>query len=150
MTDLAVNVRERGVERPLGAFGMREFVAKLQAESMPSSQPLNVFEAFEGKQLDPVAPGVAPAATAPPAAAPAEAAPKSQPKKQAQPKAVPAKAAPKAGFNRQNSLQMRKQLDLTVDDDVEHFLESHPYVKGFLPTKADVELYNQLSESHMP
>merc|ERR1719277_1750188 len=55
----------------------------------------------------------------------------------------------------QNKLQLRKQLskqfaDLTVDDCVEDFLESHPYVKGFAPCKADLEMFNQLCESHLP
>jgi len=52
-------------------------------------------------------------------------------------------------------LQLRKQVskqfaDLTVDDDVEHFLEDHPYVKGYAPSKADLELFDQISESHLP
>jgi len=39
---------------------------------------------------------------------------------------------------------------LEVEDDVEEFLEHHPYVKGFLPTSADVDLYNQLCERGFP
>merc|ERR1712050_502342 len=81
------------------------------------------------------------------AAAPAEAAPKAAPKAAA---SSPPKQAQQKG-----SLQLRKQTskqfaDLTVDDCVEDFLQNHPYVKGFSPSKEDLELFNQLCESHLP
>merc|ERR1719343_394343 len=44
MTDLSVNVRERDIEKPLGTFTMAEFLAKLDAQGMPTSQPLRQFE----------------------------------------------------------------------------------------------------------
>merc|ERR1712087_636315 len=72
------------------------------------------------------------------------------PKAAAAPKGA---AAPKAAAAQQNKFrkQLSKQFaDLTVDDCVEDFLESHPYVKGFAPCKADLEMFNQLCESHLP
>lgn len=148
MTDLSVNVRQRDVERPLGTFSMTDFVAKLESEAMPTSQPLRQFEPFQGRSPAPTA---APAAAATPA--PAAAAPKP-----AAAAAKPAAAAPKAksqGFGtlrKMNSKEFAKSRfgALEVEDDVEHFLEDHPYVKGFTPTKADVELFNQLTESGFP
>lgn len=117
--DLSVNIRERDVEKPLGTFTMLEFIAKLDAMAMPTSQPMRAFEEFEGRSV-------------PVAAAPA--------------------AAPKG---KANSLQMRKQgskqfADLKVEDDVEAFLEEHPYVKGYVPTSEDAELFKQLSETGFP
>eukprot|EP00434_Breviolum_minutum_P027153 symbB.v1.2.024016.t1/scaffold2154.1/size87782/3 len=94
---------------------------------MPSSQPLRQFEAFQGRL-------------------PAE------PKKTTIPEPqAPAKPV-KPAFQKQGSLQLRKAASdkfaaLCVDDDVEAFLESHPYVKGFEPSHADAELFEQLSES---
>jgi len=157
MTDLSVNVRERGNERPLGTFSLSDFVKKLVLESGPSSQPLNQFEAFNGQTpaAAVASAGAAPAATAAPTASATPAAPagakagaKAQAKSAGAPKA--AAAAPV-----RPTLQMRKQgskqfADLTVDDDVEHFLENHSYVKGNAPSKADLELFNQLCESHLP
>jgi len=37
-----------------------------------------------------------------------------------------------------------------VEDDVEDFLQHHPYVKGFQPTSADRELFSQLSQTGFP
>jgi len=166
MEDLSVNVRVRDVEKPLGTFSIRDFLAKLQSEGTPTSQPLNTVEPFEGRlpagadQVAAPPPSVAApaAAQAKPAAAQAKpAAAKTGANAKAGAKgdakgdakgAAKAKAAP-AGKPDQGSIKSRRP-DLSVDDCVEHFLESHPYVKGFFPTKADVELYNQLSESHAP
>lgn len=153
VNDLSVNVRERGVERPLGAQSLSNFVKKLEAERMPSSQPMNLFEAFEGRKPEGVAAMEAPApAVAAAPAAPVPAAAKAKAK--AEVKAPVAQRAAGAS-GKPSALQMRKQVsmkfaDLTVDDDVEHFLEDHPYVKGYTPSKADLELFNQLCESHLP
>merc|ERR1712146_562039 len=50
--DLSVTVRQRDVERPIGNFNLKQFISKLQAESLPSSQPINKFESFEGRVVD--------------------------------------------------------------------------------------------------
>ncbi|CAJ1349494.1 unnamed protein product [Effrenium voratum] len=126
---LSVNLRSRESEKPLGLFSMVDFVAKLDAEAMPSSQPLRQFEAFQGRLPVPKS------AVVPEPEAPA--------------------ARGKPTFQKQGSLQLRKAANdrfakLSVDDDVEAFLESHPYVKGFEPSSSDAELFEQLSESGLP
>merc|ERR1711939_416772 len=50
--DLAVNVRQRDVERPIGTFPLKQFMMRLQEESLPSSQPINKFESFQGRQVE--------------------------------------------------------------------------------------------------
>merc|ERR1719277_12450 len=151
--DLSVNVRERGNEKPLGTFTLPELVNKLLSESAPSSQPLNQFEAYEGRRPEGAAAGTAPAAPAAPVASAAPAAAKAKAKAQVKVASAPKAAAASPG--RPSPLQMRKQgskqfAELSVDDDVEHFLETHSYVKGSTPSKADLELYNQTCESHLP
>jgi len=132
---LGVNVRQRDLERPLGDFSMPDFIAKLKAEGMPCSQKLNTFEPYKGRL--PEVPQAAPATPAAPAKGAVQAASNG--------------AAQKPALNRQNSLQQRKpQLAGDVEDDVEHFLEGHPYVKGFCPTSADAELFAQLSQTGFP
>jgi len=143
---LAVTLRERGAERDMGMMGLGALMQKLKAESTPSSHPFNQFDAFEGRL-----PEGAPAVAAAPAPVPAPG-PAAQTHAPAQ-KGAPATKA--AAPQKANALQLRKQLskqfaDLTVDDCVEDFLESHPYVKGFTPCKADLEMFNQLCESHLP
>lgn len=138
MQEFTVNLRSREEEKPLGVFSMHDFLAKLETEAMPSSQPLNTMEAFQGRMPD------APRPASAPASAPA--------KDDAGPKSIEASAkSPAKG----GSLQLRKQASkqfatLSVDDDVESFLETHPYVKGFTPSHADLELFEQLSESGHP
>lgn len=131
MNELSVNIRQRDVETPLGTFSMPDFVAKLEKESMPTSQPLRQFETFNGRSPEVARPAAA--------AAPA----------------VSSSGASKPAFQRQGSLQDRKAASkqfagLSVEDDVEVFLEQHPYVKGFMPTAADVELFSQLSQTGVP
>jgi len=135
MTSLSVNLRERDLEKPLGTFSMQEFIAKLDSLAMPSSLPLRQFEPFEGKLPVAPAPVAAPAAAAAPADAKASARPTLR----------------KQASSLQERMKSSKQFaELTVEDDVEAFLEQHPYVKGFQPTKADVELFDQLAESGFP
>jgi threonyl-tRNA synthetase len=127
--DLSVNVRQRDLEKPLGAFSMLDFVTKLKGEGMPCSQKLDTFTPFQGRM-----PEVPKAAAAAPAVASAA-----------------ASGGAKKVIGRQNSLQQRKpQLADDVEDDVEHHLENHPYLKGFAPTKADAELFAQLSQTGFP
>merc|ERR1712061_634917 len=107
MNDLSVNLRERGNERPLGVFTLPDLMKKFSLESTPSSQPLNEFEAFEGRRPE----GVAAATVAPTAPA-------------AKVKAASAPKAAAVSPGRPSPLQMRKQgskqfAELSVDDDVE-------------------------------
>eukprot|EP00439_Symbiodinium_sp_Y106_P074260 s645_g14.t1 len=124
---LSVNLRSRESEKPLGAFSMIDFIAKLDKEAMPSSQPLRQFEAFQGRLPEAKVPAAEPAAI------------NGRAKEQ------------RPAFQKQGSLQANdKFASLSVDDDVEAFLEVHPYVKGFEPSSADAELFEQLSESGAP
>merc|ERR1712099_107246 len=66
--ELTVTVRERGAEKPLGTLTLPGLFQKLSSESTPSSQPLNQFELFEGRNPEGSAP-IPPAAPAPPASA---------------------------------------------------------------------------------
>lgn len=139
MADLSVNVRAGDTE--LGVFTMPEFVKKLDSESTPTSQPLRQFEPFEGRS---------PAVAIP--AAPVVETPHMVANGAPEVKAVAPVERPSA---KKGSLQVRKQnskvfASLTVEDDVEAYLEHHPYVKGFQPTVADLELFNQLCESGLP
>lgn len=119
---------------------------------MPSSQKLDVIDSWKGKGLDTFTP--------PPRA---EANGKiddgkmdelrreneelRRQLKQAQ--AVNGAAPSKPGLQRQGSLQLRKQnsrafADISVEEDLESFLEDHPYVGGFQPSKRDAELFDQM------
>jgi len=131
-TAFTVNLRSRESEKPLGVFTMAEFIAKLDEEAMPTSQKLRKFETFQGRM--PELPSAAPPA-------------------------MPNGASPgspsRPTLQKQGSLQLRKAASkqfatLSVDDDVEAFLEGHPYVKGFAPSSADLELFEQLSQSGFP
>ncbi|CAE7256800.1 ths1 [Symbiodinium sp. CCMP2592] len=120
-TSLSVNLRSRESAQALGSFSMMDFIAKLDSEAMPSSQPLRQFEPFQGRLPE---------------------------TKKPEPEASKQKG-------QKGSLQLRKAnsdrfASLSVEEDVEGFLESHPYVKGFSPSKADVELFDQLCESGVP
>merc|ERR1711920_19583 len=145
MSSLSVTLRARGAEKPLGNFSLSDLMKKFDEESRTSSEPLRCFEAFDGRMPEAVA------ATAAEPSAPKAAAPKGAAAPSA--KAAAAKSPPKP--QQKNMLQLRKQgskqfADLTVDDCVEDFLEDHPYVKGYVPSKADLELFDQISESHLP
>jgi len=146
MDSLSVKVRQRDVKDPIGVFTLVDFVAKLDAEAMPTSKPLCKFEDFQGRSPMVEAPAVAAAPAASTNATPNGKAPAEKPAKVEASRSLPQQTS---------SLQMRKQkskgfAELQVDDDVETFLEHHPYVKGFKPTKSDLELYNQLSATAFP
>jgi hypothetical protein len=155
---LSVNLRSRGDAKPIGSFRIDELLAKLKTESMPSSQKLDVIDAWKDKSLETFAPpprgeagkgeidelrreneelrrqlkqanSGAPAVKMNGAATPDK------------------KAGP--GLQRQGSLQLRKQnsrafADISVEEDLESFLEDHPYVGGFEPSKRDAELFDQM------
>merc|ERR1711948_71952 len=99
-----------------GTFNIADFVEKLRSEGMPSSQPLNQFEAFEGRLPEG---GPAPAASG-----------------GAKPVPVAREGHPAKAVKKQ--------------DPLEAFLDEHPYVKGFVPTKADREHYEQLVAQGLP
>lgn len=126
MTNFTVNLRERNVQAPLGAMTVAELMAKLHAESMPSSQPLNEFEAFQGQTPAALSAGAPLPSNS--AGAPA----KPGPDKRNSGDGAPAKPA----SQKSNPLEV--------------FLEDHPYVSGFQPTAEDVVLFNQLRESGIP
>mmetsp|Transcript_13954 Transcript_13954/g.38129 ORF Transcript_13954/g.38129 Transcript_13954/m.38129 type:complete len:883 (-) Transcript_13954:235-2883(-) len=128
--ELAVNLRVRDSDNPVGVFSMPALIAKLNAEAMPSSQPLNAFEAFEGRLPVDQAPPVASAVPA------ASAAPASGGAKAANPKGV--------------AKQKAKAADAGPLGDVEAFLERHPYVKGFEPCASDRELYDRFVAGEHP
>ena len=50
--ELSVNVRQRDVEKPVGAMSVVEFVEMLKAQSMPTSEPLNQFQPFQGRAVE--------------------------------------------------------------------------------------------------
>lgn len=132
MADFAVNLRVRDAERPIGVFTIQDLIARFTKEGTPCSKNTHEFEPFEGRT---------PAAMAAPEA-PAQAS-----KGAANGNASNAK--PSAA--NQGSMKLKKMAsNLTVDDDVEAFWESHPYVKGFAPSKADRELFSQLCETSFP
>jgi len=145
MQDFLVNVRSRDSEKT-SELGVQAFVDKLEVESMPSSKSMNVFEEFEGRKPSASTASASPAADAPSQREAPSGGNKAQPAGKGQPASGKAAAAPK--IQRANSLKDRKQAGLDLDDDVESFLENHPYVKGFRPTRADYDLFNQLCESN--
>lgn len=71
----------------------------------------------------------------------------------AAPKAAPSAARQARGFQRaDSSLAARKAQSkifctLSVDEDLETFLEEHPYMAGYAPSAKDQELYIQFCES---
>lgn len=113
---LSVTVRQRDVEKPIGSFPLKAFMMKLQDESLPSSQPLNKFEPFQGREVEVEVPViVAPVVSA---LAPAG-----------------AKEAPTRGKAATGN---------------EALLEDQPYIKGFSPTRADLELFEKLKSTDIP
>merc|ERR1711957_303321 len=105
-----------------GTFSVADFMDKLNNEAMPTSQPLNQFEAFQGRV---------------PEGGSASAAPSG------------AKAVPQAKATGHGNAPSGAKAGKTQDP-VEAFLEQHPYVKGFQPTKADREHYESLLSSGLP
>eukprot|EP00928_Gymnodinium_smaydae_P070435 TRINITY_DN54275_c0_g1_i1.p1 TRINITY_DN54275_c0_g1~~TRINITY_DN54275_c0_g1_i1.p1 ORF type:complete len:923 (-),score=267.81 TRINITY_DN54275_c0_g1_i1:283-2937(-) len=136
MNDLTVNLRLRDSDELAGVLTLPQLIERLDAEAMPTSQKLRAFQPFEGRlpAAAAAAPAAAPAAPAQPAAA---AAPKAKAKAKAEAAAPAAKKQQQSGA-------------AAVNGDVESFLEHHPYVKGFAPTAADRDLFNQLSQSGAP
>jgi len=155
---LSVNLRSRDSPKPIGSFRIDELLAKLKTESMPSSQKLDVIDAWKDKSLETFAP--------PPRAEAGKGeidelrreneelrrqlkqANSGAPAVKMNGAATPDKKAG-PGLQRQGSLQLRKQnsrafADISVEEDLESFLEDHPYVGGFEPSKRDAELFDQM------
>mmetsp|Transcript_54361 Transcript_54361/g.116079 ORF Transcript_54361/g.116079 Transcript_54361/m.116079 type:complete len:897 (-) Transcript_54361:337-3027(-) len=151
METFAVNVRQRDVEAPLGVFSIQEFVAKLESEAMPCSQDVKVFEPFEGRLPEAAAaPSPAPAPVASAAAAP-----KAQSKAAAAPagKAAAAKAESKGSKQGGGGDAGKKASPGAAPAEhaaIEEVLLKQPYVKGFVPSKADAELFQKLSSTKLP
>jgi hypothetical protein len=131
----SVNLRSRDSAKPIGSFRVDDLLKKLKDESMPSSQKLESIDLWKGKGPETFAPPPRAEAAAPAvngAPAPNGAVPATPPKLQ-----------------RQGSLQLRKQnsrafADISVEEDLESFLEDHPFVGGFQPSKRDAELFDQM------
>lgn len=140
--NLSVTVRQRDVERPIGTFGVKQFMLKLQAEALPTSQPINRFESFEGSslELDDAPASAASASTAPVVSSvPVTSSAKPEEKSRAK-STLPAQ---------KSSANPSKSAVPTVG--LESALGDQPYINGFLPTKADLELFNKLrKESELP
>jgi len=117
-SELSVNVRQRDVEKPIGAMSVLEFVGMLKAQSMPTSEPLNEFQPYQGRAVENTA--AVPASTT----------------------AAPGSAVAKGGAT--------KGANSNSAGGVESFLEHHPYLEGFSPSAADVNLFQKLSSSGTP
>jgi hypothetical protein len=133
----SINLRTRESAKPLGSFVLDAALEKFKIESMPTSMKLNEIQPWKG---------MGPGSFAPPARE-TQAASASGAKETPAASASGAKESP--GLKRQGSLQLRKQLsrafaDISVDDDLETWLEDHPYLGGFVPTKRDAELFDQM------
>jgi threonyl-tRNA synthetase len=123
---LGVQLRSRDEKADIGAFSLSEFIDKLKGESEPSSQKFNEFTAYKGRLPEGTAQAAAPAssASAPKAAAKSGAAGGAAPK---------AKAAAGSGSK-------------GAAGGDEAFLQDHPYLGGFAPSKKDRELFASLAE----
>eukprot|EP00397_Hematodinium_sp_SG-2012_P008212 GEMP01008267.1.p1 GENE.GEMP01008267.1~~GEMP01008267.1.p1 ORF type:complete len:868 (+),score=204.98 GEMP01008267.1:430-3033(+) len=122
MDALSVTLRSRDQEEILGMFTIVDLFARLEAENMPTSKSLNTLEAFNGRMP------TGSAAQGP-----------ESPQNVNDDKAQP---------NRKQGAKNLTQLE--VGDCLETFLEVHPYVTGYNPTKADAKLFTQLSSDHAP
>jgi len=129
LNDLSVNLRSRLQKEPIGSFTIPDLIARFKKENMPLSKPLDEIEPFEGR---------APQSTAAPAGKQTASSSLSTPMSKAQ----------GAQLRKQNS--QIKFGSLELNDDIETFLEQHPYVRGFTPSKADFDLYTQFASDHAP
>lgn len=128
---LTVNLRSReGGEKPVGTFTLTDFLKKLRAEDTPTSQPLFQFGTFEKTGATPESPyAVVRASNVPTQSEPDD-------------KGVAQSAkevAPSAKTSDESSKPSKKA------DTVEEFLEVHPYVAGFMPSKADRDMIDALT-----
>jgi hypothetical protein len=151
---LSVNLRSRDSPKPIGSFRIDEILAKLKEESMPSSQKLDVIDSWKGKGPETFAP--LPRAEAGNGQMD-ELRRENEELRRKLKEALASTGTPaanglapgKPGLQRQGSLQLRKQnsrafADISVEEDLESFLEDHPYVGGFEPSKRDAELFDQM------
>lgn len=122
--DLSVNIRLRGEKNPLGTLSLPDFVGRLKAEALPTSQPIDRFQDYNGRAVDLAsAPVPVAVSTAQPAAAP-EKSPKTE-----------------------KSCKIANGVKPTGN---EALLADQPYLKGFSPTKADVDLHEQCRATEIP
>lgn len=120
-SELSVNVRQRDIEKPIGAMPVVEFVQMLKAQSMPTSEPLNQFQPYQGRVVEATSAGTC--VTAPASVA------------------APAFAAVRGGGASQGAKSA---------GGAEGFLEHHPYLEGFSPSVSDANLFQKLSASGVP
>lgn len=118
---MSVNLRSRDAKGAIGDFTLSGLIEKLKAESEPSSKKFNEFHEFKGRTPE----GPAAAVAAAPAAAPAAA------KKDSKPAAGASKGAPAAAAKGASG--------------DEAFLEDHPYLGGFAPSKKDAALFASMT-----
>jgi threonyl-tRNA synthetase len=64
-SEFLVNVRQRDEAQPLGSFSLQDFIARLQSQAMPTSQPLNKLESYKGKAVSTQSGVAAPSGAAP-------------------------------------------------------------------------------------
>lgn len=119
----SVNLRSRGEKNAIGDFTLSELVAKLKAESEPSSRKFNEFDAYKGKVPEGASQAASPAAASSPQAGKKEAA---KPAGGASPK-----AAPKGSGSSEPN---------------EAHLEDHPYLGGYGPSKKDSAAFSSLKD----
>lgn len=128
---LQVTLRSREADvGDLGSFSLQALIARLNAEAKPSSEAFNTFSPYKGRMPE--------GAAAEPAAAPASAPAKAKPDTKASPKAASPKADAKA--------KAKPAAKAGATDELEMFLEHHPYVGGFKPSKKDLEVLDKLQE----
>mmetsp|Transcript_85806 Transcript_85806/g.156347 ORF Transcript_85806/g.156347 Transcript_85806/m.156347 type:complete len:919 (+) Transcript_85806:100-2856(+) len=128
---LAVSLRSRESEiGDLGSFSLPDLMARLNAENAPSSQEFGKFHAYKGRMPEGADAAPAPAPGAKAKSAPADAKAKAKPEAKAKPAAKAGKQAAAA----------------SPGNDLEAFLEDHPYLGGFAPSKKDLEAKDKLVE----
>jgi threonyl-tRNA synthetase len=110
-SEFSVNIRQRDEAQPLGTFSLQDFIARLQSEAMPTSQPLNTLESYKGKSASEQIRGVG-----------------------------------STGVTGSKS----KSKQVSGDSSQEALFRDQPYVKGFHPTSADLQLFTTMRESEFP
>jgi len=128
---LSVTLRARGDKSDLGDFTITDLMKRLKAESEPSSKEFNKFGEYKGRTPESIVKEVVAAAVqdSSPKAAGKKADAKPAP---GSPKAAPA-GAPKAAKAAKGA------------DGDEAFLDDHPYLGGFGPSKKDASVFASLT-----
>jgi len=117
---MSVNLRSRDAKGAIGDFTLSGLIDKLKAESEPSSKKFNEFHEFKGRTPEGPAAAVVAAVAAIQGSAAA-----------AKPAAGATKGAPAAAAKGASG--------------DEAFLEDHPYLGGFAPSKKDATLFASMT-----